>query len=85
MALFGIVLPCWVAVPILPFFNFPHKAVIITSLLVGGEILFAITVALLGKAYWHRIKNAARRWFGGAEKEPKQPETGGDDQAPRSL
>lgn len=63
LILFGIVLFCWIAVPILPFFNFPYKIIIITSLLIGGEILFVITIALLGKEYWGRIKKAFRRFF----------------------
>lgn len=61
--LFGVVLFCWIAVAILPFFNFPFKIIIITSLLVGGEILFVITIALLGKEYWSKIKKSFLRFF----------------------
>ncbi len=56
LILLGIVVLCWLAVPILPFFSFPYKVIIITSLLVGGEILFVVTVALLGKEYWLKKK-----------------------------
>ncbi len=55
--LLGIVIFCWIAVPILPFFKFPYKVIIISALLVGGEILFVITIALLGKEYWQKIKS----------------------------
>lgn len=71
--LLGIVVLYWVAVPVLPFFNFPYKALTITIVLAGGEILFVITVALLGKEYWGKIKAAARRIAGLKPKpEPEQ-------------
>ncbi len=57
LILLSIVIICWISVPILPFFDFPNKAIIITSLLVSGEVLFIITIALLGKEYWQKIKS----------------------------
>lgn len=75
--LLGIVFFCWVAVPILPFFDFPYKLVVITSLLIGGEILFVITIALLGKEYWGRIKRYFRRIFSFKRKSSEEP----DDEA----
>ncbi len=62
LILLGIVVLCWLAVPILPFFSFPYKVIIITSLFVGGEILFVVTVALLGKEYWLK-KNGFKKLF----------------------
>lgn len=63
LILLGTVLFCWIAVPILPFFNFPYKVITITSLLVIGEVLFIITIALLGKEYWEKIKNGFKSIF----------------------
>lgn len=63
LILLGIVVLCWLAVPILPFISFPYKVIIITSLLVGGEILFVVTVALLGKEYWLKKKNGFKKLF----------------------
>ncbi len=56
LILLGVVIICWIAVPILPFFDFPNKAIIITSLLVSGEVLFLAAITLLGKEYWQKIK-----------------------------
>ncbi len=61
--LLGIVLFCWIAVPILPFLNFPYKIIIIPTLLAIGEVLFVITLALLGKEYWQKIKNGFKSIF----------------------
>ncbi len=63
LILLGIVIICWIAVPVLPFFDFPNKAVIITGILVSGEVLFLITIALLGKEYWQKIKKNFKRFF----------------------
>lgn len=61
--LLGIVILCWIAVPVLPFFDFRNKIIIITSILIAGEALFIISVALLGKAYWKKIKTMFKKWF----------------------
>lgn len=61
--LLGIVILCWIAVPVLPFFDFKNKVIIITTILIGGEMLFVIAVALLGKAYWGKIKTMFKKWF----------------------
>lgn len=63
LILLGVVLLRWVAVPIMPFFQFKHKAIIVTSTLVIGEVLFVITIALLGKEYWEKIKGVIKTWF----------------------
>ncbi len=63
LVLLSIVIICWISVPVLPFFEFPNKAIIITSLLVSGEVLFIITIALLGKEYWKKIKTKFKLIF----------------------
>ena len=58
LILLGFVLLYWIAVPILPFMDIPHKAWIISGLVVIGEIIFVIAIALLGKEYWGNIKSS---------------------------
>lgn len=48
LALLAFVVCCWGITPILPFLDFPNKAIIITTLLITNEVLFIITIALLG-------------------------------------
>lgn len=54
LALLAFVVCCWGITPILPFLDFPNKAIIITTLLITNEVLFIITIALLGKGYWNK-------------------------------
>lgn len=61
--LLGLVLLCWIAAPILPFFNIPYKVSIIAAVVIIGEILFVITIALLGKEYWGQIKSKLSQIF----------------------
>ncbi|WP_024996466.1 MULTISPECIES: transporter suffix domain-containing protein [Bacteroides] len=63
LALLAFVVCCWGITPILPFLDFPNKAIIITTLLITNEVLFIITIALLGKEYWNKIKNGVSRFF----------------------
>ena len=63
LILLGIVLLYWMAVPVLPFMDIPHKTWIISALVVVGEIIFVIAIALLGKEYWGNIKKAVGRCF----------------------
>ncbi|MBN3816013.1 transporter suffix domain-containing protein [Paraburkholderia sp. Se-20369] len=63
LALLGVVLLYWIAIPILPFTNIPNKAVVIPVLVVVGEVFFVGAVALLGKEYWESIKKWAARLF----------------------
>ncbi|MDN7523552.1 transporter suffix domain-containing protein [Burkholderia orbicola] len=63
LALLGVVLLYWIAVPILPFTSIPNKAFVIPALVVIGEIVFVAAVALLGKEYWAEIKGWATRRF----------------------
>ncbi|HGO6077946.1 TPA: transporter suffix domain-containing protein [Burkholderia cenocepacia] len=61
LALLGVVLLYWIAVPILPFASIPNKAFVIPALVVIGEIVFVAAVALLGKEYWAQIKGWVTR------------------------
>lgn len=54
--LLGVVLVYWLAFPFFPFMNIPHKVVIIPAIIIVGEVLFIIAIALLGKEYWQEIK-----------------------------
>ncbi|OBS12868.1 hypothetical protein ATE49_03370 [Elizabethkingia miricola] len=63
LILLGIVLLYWMAVPVLPFMDIPYKTWIISALVVIGEIIFVIAIALLGKEYWGNIKKAVGRFF----------------------
>ncbi|MBC9914422.1 transporter suffix domain-containing protein [Chitinophaga varians] len=63
LLLLGIVVLGWIAVPILPFFHFPYKVAVITTVAVINEGIFIITIALLGKEYWGKIKAATKRFF----------------------
>lgn len=65
-----IVVFCWIAVPILPFLQIPYKAFLIPVLLVGGEVLFVVTLALLGKTYWRKLKTSIFQFFGWKKKRP---------------
>ena len=48
----------WVAIAILPFLNLSIEmsAAITTALIVGGEIAFVLSIALLGKEFLGKIK-----------------------------
>ncbi len=63
LILLGFVLLYWITVPILSFMDISHKAWIISALVVIGEIIFVIAIALLGKEYWGNIKKAVSRFF----------------------
>lgn len=70
--LLGIVVICWVAAPILPFFDIPYKVATITTVVIIGEILFVITIALLGKEYWGLIKKKVKQIFSFKKKDASQ-------------
>ncbi len=79
--LLGLVVCCWIAVPVLPFLDFPYKAVTITILLVTGEALFLMTIALFGKEYWGKIKKKLSQIFSFKKKKDDEilpPETNTD-------
>lgn len=61
LPLLGLTLLCWVAFPFLPFLEIPHKAAVITAAVIGGEVLFVLAVALLGKEYWGQIKHGFKQ------------------------
>lgn len=79
LVLFAVVVVCWIAVPVLPFFSFHHKAIVITALLVGGEILFVITIALLGKEYWNKIKSRFLQYFSSHKHEIEKQKSDTDE------
>lgn len=49
----------WAAIAILPFLNLSIEmaAAITTALIVGGEIAFVLSIALLGKEFLGKIKS----------------------------
>ncbi|MBM9488496.1 efflux RND transporter permease subunit [Pseudomonas sp. ICBG1301] len=54
--LLGLVFIYWLAFPIIPFLEIPNKIAVMSVLVVIGEVLFLIAIALLGKEYWEQIK-----------------------------
>ncbi|HEI9711335.1 TPA: transporter suffix domain-containing protein [Serratia marcescens] len=42
---------------VIPFLDIPYKIVVVSTLVVVGETLFVIAIALLGKEYWGQIKH----------------------------
>ena len=49
----------WVITPLIGFFNLTTKqlSIYLPLLIVSGEVLFLITIALLGKEYWIKVKD----------------------------
>ena len=49
----------WVITPLIVFFNLTNKqlAIYLPILIVLGEVLFLIAIALLGKEYWIKVKD----------------------------
>ncbi|PHM51227.1 efflux RND transporter permease subunit [Xenorhabdus sp. KK7.4] len=56
-----LVLLYWLTFPIIPFLDIPNKMVVVSALIVVGETLFVIAIALLGKEYWREIKQWMRK------------------------
>jgi hypothetical protein len=56
LGLLAMVVVYWIAFPIIPFLEIPHKALIMTMMAFVGEVLLLIVIALLGKEYWENIK-----------------------------
>jgi hypothetical protein len=54
----------WAAIASLPFLNLSieKSAAITTALIVGGEIAFVISIALLGKEFLGKIKTFLNRF-----------------------
>lgn len=77
----GLVGLYWIAVPIVPFLDIPHKVAIIGGMVVGGEVLTVLTIAVLGAEYWGSIKQGVRRLFTpkGRTDEPAQRTRDGGD------
>ena len=57
--LFAISFMAWAAIAILPFLNLTIEmaAAITTGLVVGGEVAFLLSIALLGKEFLAKIKD----------------------------
>lgn len=57
--LFVISFLAWAAIAVLPFLNLSIEvgAAITTGLIVGGEIAFFLSIALLGKEFLEKFKN----------------------------
>jgi hypothetical protein len=62
--LFVLSFMAWAAIAILPFLNLSieKSAAITTALIVGGEIAFVISIALLGKEFLGKIKTFLNRF-----------------------
>jgi len=58
-SLFAISFMAWAAIAILPFLNLTIEmvAAITTGLVVGGEVAFLLSIALLGKDFLTRAKS----------------------------
>jgi len=54
---------CLAAVPALILLDFPNKAATILIVMICGEILFLITIALSGKGYTDKIKESFTGFF----------------------
>ena len=62
--LFVLSFMAWAAIAILPFLNLSIEmaAAITTALIVGGEIAFVLSIALLGKEFLGKIKTFLNRF-----------------------
>ena len=62
--LFVLSFMAWAAIAILPFLNLSLEmsAAITTALIVGGEIAFVLSIALLGKEFLGKIKTFLNRF-----------------------
>jgi hypothetical protein len=54
----------FIMIPVIPWFDFTKKQIagITAVLLVAGEILFYVSVAILGRTIFNRIKNTLKFW-----------------------
>lgn len=54
----------FILIPIVPWFNFSaaQKAGISAGLLIAGEILFYLSLAILGRSFYDKIKNRLKFW-----------------------
>lgn len=55
--LLGLVLLYWLAFPVIPFLDIPHKAAIMSGMVLLGEAILLIAIAVLGKEYYGSIKS----------------------------
>ncbi|WP_334151563.1 transporter suffix domain-containing protein [Hyphomicrobium sp.] len=74
LVLLRVVLLYWVAVPLVPFLDIPNKAAIISAMIIGGEALTLVVIAIQGKEYWMKIKASVARIFSSQKgRENEQP------------
>ena len=64
----------WMAFPIVSFLDIPHKALVMTTMAIVGEILLLIVIVLLGKEYWDRIKTGFKRLFSSFKSHKPKPD-----------
>lgn len=64
-------------IPVMPWFNFTKGQIagISTGLLITGEVLFYLSMFILGKAFYAKIKEKLRFW----KKKPKEEQPGETD------
>ncbi|WP_353145809.1 transporter suffix domain-containing protein [Chryseobacterium sp.] len=56
------ILSCMVFL-LLSFSDFPDKAATVILVLITGEVLFIISLALLGEGYWKSIRQSIMQFF----------------------
>jgi hypothetical protein len=63
--LLAIALFCWIAAPVLAFFNIETttKATLITVIVVAGEVAFVGSMLLGGKVIWEKTKDFFKGFF----------------------
>ena len=54
----------FILIPVIPWFNFSAKQIagITAGLLIAGEILFYLSLIILGRSFFDRIKNKLKFW-----------------------
>jgi hypothetical protein len=63
--LFALSLIMWLVPICVGFFNLPAKqvAIIITAAIVAGEVFFVLSVLILGKQFWNKIKRFLKLYW----------------------
>lgn len=66
-----IAIVCWIATPIVAFLNWDNttKATWVSLLFVVGEVAFILSISILGKEVWNKIKLIFKRFFKAKEHE----------------
>jgi hypothetical protein len=63
--LFGLSYIMWLVPVFVGFFNLPAKqvAIIITAAIVAGEVFFVLSILILGKEFWNKIKRFLKLYW----------------------